>query len=97
MKDIRSFLLHLGPPSFSHNQRIHHALVTRYQNQFNMLAYYGPRKTYPCIEGGRIYRTTFFRVSVYLFSFFSVALVRKRTILTERPPLVGEESANFSG
>jgi hypothetical protein len=26
-----------------------------------------------------------------------VALVRKRTILTERPPLVGEVSANFCG
>jgi hypothetical protein len=27
----------------------------------------------------------------------SVVLVRKRTIPTERPPLVGEVSANFSG
>jgi hypothetical protein len=27
----------------------------------------------------------------------SVVLVRKRTILTERPPFVGEVSANFSG
>jgi hypothetical protein len=27
----------------------------------------------------------------------SVALVRERTIPTERPPLVGEVSANFSG
>jgi hypothetical protein len=27
----------------------------------------------------------------------SEALVRQRTILTERPPLVGEVSANFSG
>jgi hypothetical protein len=27
----------------------------------------------------------------------SVAFVRKRTIPTERPPLVGEVSANFSG
>jgi hypothetical protein len=27
----------------------------------------------------------------------SVALVRKRTIPTERPPLVGEVSANFYG
>jgi hypothetical protein len=26
----------------------------------------------------------------------SIALVRKRTILTKRPPLVGEVSANFS-
>jgi hypothetical protein len=26
-----------------------------------------------------------------------VALVRKRTIPTERPPLVGEVSANFCG
>jgi hypothetical protein len=28
---------------------------------------------------------------------YSVALVRKRTIPTERPPLVGEVSANFCG
>jgi hypothetical protein len=28
---------------------------------------------------------------------YSVALARKRTIPTERPPLVGEVSANFSG
>jgi hypothetical protein len=27
----------------------------------------------------------------------SVALVRKRTTLTEQPPLVGEVSANFCG
>jgi hypothetical protein len=27
----------------------------------------------------------------------SVALIRKRTISTERPPLVGEVSANFCG
>jgi hypothetical protein len=27
----------------------------------------------------------------------SVALVRERTVPTERPPLVGEVSANFSG
>jgi hypothetical protein len=27
----------------------------------------------------------------------SVALVREQTILTERPPLVGEVSANFCG
>jgi hypothetical protein len=32
----------------------------------------------------------------YLF-FNPVALVRKRTIPTERPPLVAEVSANFSG
>jgi hypothetical protein len=34
------------------------------------------------------------KVSIYLS--VSVALVRKRTIPTERPP-VGEVSANFSG
>jgi hypothetical protein len=28
---------------------------------------------------------------------YSGALVRQRTIPTERPPLVGEDSANFSG
>jgi hypothetical protein len=34
--------------------------------------------------------------SVYcLLLTYSVALVRKRTILTERPPLVDEVSANF--
>jgi hypothetical protein len=27
----------------------------------------------------------------------SVALVREQTILTERPPIVGEVSANFCG
>jgi hypothetical protein len=32
----------------------------------------------------------------YLFTYF-VALVRKRTKPTERPPLVGEVSANFCG
>jgi hypothetical protein len=31
----------------------------------------------------------------YLHSNNSVALVRERTILTERPPLVGEVSDNF--
>jgi hypothetical protein len=41
-------------------------------------------------------------VSVYLTTFFqlhknSVALVRKQIIPTERPPLVDEVSANFSG
>jgi len=30
-------------------------------------------------------------------AFFSVALVRERTIPTERPPPVGEVSANFCG
>jgi hypothetical protein len=34
---------------------------------------------------------------VCLFLLDSVALVNKRTILTERPPLVGEVSANFCG
>jgi len=37
--------------------------------------------------------------SIYLFSLkqLSVALVRERTIPTERPPPVGEVSANFCG
>jgi hypothetical protein len=35
-------------------------------------------------------------VCIYLLT-YSVPLVHKRTILTERPPLVGEVSANFCG
>jgi hypothetical protein len=35
-------------------------------------------------------------LQLYLLT-YSVALVRKRTIPTERPPLVGEVSANFCG
>jgi hypothetical protein len=37
-----------------------------------------------------------FHVTIYIKK-NSVALVRKRTISTEQPPLVGEVSANFSG
>jgi hypothetical protein len=36
-------------------------------------------------------------INILLKSDNSVALVRKRTIPTERPPLVGEVSANFCG
>jgi hypothetical protein len=36
-------------------------------------------------------------VKFYIKQTNSVALVRKRTIPTERPPLLGEVSANFSG
>jgi hypothetical protein len=35
--------------------------------------------------------------SFYIYLKNSVALVRKRTIPTERPPLVGGVSANFCG
>jgi hypothetical protein len=35
--------------------------------------------------------------STYLIKLNSGASVRQRTIPTERPPLVGEVSANFSG
>jgi hypothetical protein len=35
-------------------------------------------------------------LNTYLLT-YSVALVHKRTIPTERPPLVGEVSANFCG
>jgi hypothetical protein len=34
---------------------------------------------------------------LYVVITYSVALVRKRTIPTERPPLVSEVSANFCG
>jgi hypothetical protein len=34
---------------------------------------------------------------LYALLTYSVALVRKRTIPTERPPLVGEVSTNFCG
>ena len=33
----------------------------------------------------------------YYYYYYSVALVRERTIPTERPPPVGEVSANFCG
>ena len=35
--------------------------------------------------------------TIYIYIYNSVALVRKRTIPTERPPQVGEVSANFCG
>jgi hypothetical protein len=35
--------------------------------------------------------------SIYIYIYNSVALVRERTIPTERPPLVGEVSAKFCG
>jgi hypothetical protein len=35
-------------------------------------------------------------IPTYLLT-YSMALVRKRTIPTERPPLVGELNANFCG
>jgi hypothetical protein len=37
------------------------------------------------------------RIHVYYLLTYSVALVRKRTIPIERPPLVGEVSANLCG
>jgi hypothetical protein len=40
---------------------------------------------------------TFFTVEVSYKKLNSVALVRERTIPTERPPPVGEGSANFCG
>jgi hypothetical protein len=33
----------------------------------------------------------------YYYYYYSMASVRERTIPTERPPLVGEVSANFCG
>ena len=41
--------------------------------------------------------TTFYVYLHFLYNKNSVALVRERTIPTERPPLVGEVSANFCG
>ena len=38
-----------------------------------------------------------YRILHYYLKKNSVALVRERTIPTERPPLVGEVSANFCG
>ena len=35
--------------------------------------------------------------TTYIYKLNSVALVRERTIPTERPPPVGEVSANFCG
>ena len=52
-------------------------------------------------EFGRGRDLFFFRMSSYQTNFLikknSVALVRERTIPTERPPPVGEVSANFCG
>ena len=42
------------------------------------------------------YITTKYR-HAYIYKLNSVALVRERTIPTERPPPVGEVSANFCG
>jgi len=36
-------------------------------------------------------------IYIYIYKLNSVALIRTRTIQTERPPLVGEVSANFCG
>jgi hypothetical protein len=36
-------------------------------------------------------------LSVHITNYNTAALVREQTILTERPPLVGEVSANFCG
>jgi hypothetical protein len=47
-----------------------------------------------CVE--RKYNTILM-LNLYLKKINSVALVRKRTIPAERPPLVGEVSANFCG
>jgi hypothetical protein len=41
-----------------------------------------------------IFTTTIIIIAIKLYT---VALVSKRTIPTERPPLVGEVSANFLG
>jgi hypothetical protein len=54
------------------------------------------------LENGGMFQFTYCRrgasVSVsVLYPTNSVALVRERTIPTERPPLVGEFSANFCG
>ena len=38
----------------------------------------------------------FMYIYIYIHKLISVALVRERTIPTERPPPVGEVSANFA-
>jgi hypothetical protein len=69
----------------------------------------GTRNSWRCKEwtlrsrGGDSESTTnilirsFISISSYTKKLNSVVLVRKRTIPTERPPHVGEDSANFSG
>ena len=44
-----------------------------------------------------LYRPSAQRINVHKLKLNSVALVRERTIPTERPPPVGEVSANFCG
>jgi hypothetical protein len=44
-----------------------------------------------------IYDSYFFCVALISYNFNSGASVHQRTIPTERPSLVGEVSANFSG
>jgi len=63
------------------------------------------KETYHCISTATMvmqraamshYMCTVYRVK-HVIKLNSVALVRTRTIPTERPPLVGEVSANFCG
>jgi hypothetical protein len=57
-------------------------------------------KVYLCILYNTEYSSsTLLTTARHVFSEqpYPGALVRKRTIPTERPPLVGEVSANFSG
>jgi hypothetical protein len=64
--------------------------VTRYRAELVLDAYSDSCNTRPIWYGtkGTIKQTK---------KLNSVALVRKRTIPTERPPFVGEVSANFGG
>jgi hypothetical protein len=46
-----------------------------------------------------VFNTKFIYIYIYIYIYItnSVAIVRERTIPTERPPNVGEVSANFCG
>jgi hypothetical protein len=44
-----------------------------------------------------VYNSSYTQSIIYTLLTYSVAVVRKRTIPTERPPIVGEASANFCG
>jgi len=79
----------------SHSVWIHRTLLALYQ----LLALFFIKKIrkFSLIlptHAPYIYKNTLQR---HFFFFFSVALVRERTIPTERPPPVGEVSANFCG
>ena len=52
---------------------------------------------YACVHTNTHTHTHTYIYYYYYYYYYSVALVRERTIPTERPPPVGEVSANFCG